>query len=155
MIEMRMDGRCALITGGSMGIGYAAATNFMQAGASVAIVARRPEVLEESRQKLAREGNGKVAGPAPPHLGQDRLPRLRRVRRTVLDRDTSPTDRIGACDGDRGHRAPERPSDVHGTARRHFGATLRVPSFARPSSSGARVTVDRPASPADRHHRCR
>jgi NAD(P)-dependent dehydrogenase (short-subunit alcohol dehydrogenase family) len=33
MIEMRMDGRCALITGGSMGIGYAAATNFMQAGA--------------------------------------------------------------------------------------------------------------------------
>jgi 3-oxoacyl-[acyl-carrier protein] reductase len=62
MIEMRMDGRCALITGGSMGIGYAAATNFMRAGANVAIVARRPEVLEKSRAALAREGRGKVIG---------------------------------------------------------------------------------------------
>lgn len=60
MIEMRMDGRCALITGGSKGIGFAAATNFMRAGASVAIVARRPDVLEEARQALTREGKGKV-----------------------------------------------------------------------------------------------
>jgi NAD(P)-dependent dehydrogenase (short-subunit alcohol dehydrogenase family) len=60
MIDMRMDGRCALITGGSKGIGFAAATNFMRAGASVAIVARRPNVLEEARQALAREGKGKV-----------------------------------------------------------------------------------------------
>jgi 3-oxoacyl-[acyl-carrier protein] reductase len=60
MIEMRMDGRGALITGGSKGIGFAAATNFMRAGASVAIVARRPDVLEEARQALAREGKGKV-----------------------------------------------------------------------------------------------
>jgi len=62
MIEMRMDQRCALITGGSQGIGFAAAMNFMRAGASVAIVARRPEVLEEARQKLAREGKGKAVG---------------------------------------------------------------------------------------------
>jgi NAD(P)-dependent dehydrogenase (short-subunit alcohol dehydrogenase family) len=61
MIEMRMDGRCAVITGGSMGIGYAAAVNFMRAGASVAIVARRTDVLEESRKRLSREGKGKVA----------------------------------------------------------------------------------------------
>jgi 3-oxoacyl-[acyl-carrier protein] reductase len=60
MIEMRMDGRCALITGGSKGIGFAAAANFMRAGASVAIVARRPDVLEEARHALTREGTGKV-----------------------------------------------------------------------------------------------
>ena len=60
MIEMRMDGRCALITGGSKGIGFASATNFMRAGANVAIVARRPDVLEEARQALVREGKGKV-----------------------------------------------------------------------------------------------
>lgn len=60
MIEMRMDGRRALITGGSQGIGFAAAMNFVRAGASVAIVARRPEVLEESRKKLAGEAKGKV-----------------------------------------------------------------------------------------------
>lgn len=62
MIEMRMNERCALITGGSKGIGFAAATNFMKAGASVAIVARRPEVLEEARATLASLGPGKVVG---------------------------------------------------------------------------------------------
>jgi 3-oxoacyl-[acyl-carrier protein] reductase len=62
MIDMRMEGRCALITGGSQGIGFAAAMNFMQAGASVAIVARRPDVLEQARQALAREGKGKAVG---------------------------------------------------------------------------------------------
>jgi 3-oxoacyl-[acyl-carrier protein] reductase len=60
MIEMRMDGRCALITGGSKGIGFAAAENFMRAGANVAIVARRPDVLEEARAALAKAGKGKV-----------------------------------------------------------------------------------------------
>ena len=62
MIDMRMDQRCALITGASKGIGYAAATNFVRAGASVAIVARRPDVLEEARCAIAREGKGKVVG---------------------------------------------------------------------------------------------
>ena len=61
MIDMRMDGRCALITGGSKGIGFAAAANFMRAGANVAIVARRQNVLEEAREQLRREGKGKVA----------------------------------------------------------------------------------------------
>ena len=60
MIEMRMDRRCALITGASKGIGFAAATNFMRAGANVAIVARRPDVLEEARVALAREGKGRL-----------------------------------------------------------------------------------------------
>ena len=60
MVEMRMDGRCALIAGGSKGIGLAAATNFMRAGADVAIVARRPDVLEEARVALVKEGKGKV-----------------------------------------------------------------------------------------------
>jgi NAD(P)-dependent dehydrogenase (short-subunit alcohol dehydrogenase family) len=62
MIDMRMDGRCALITGGSQGIGFAAAMNFMRAGASVAIVARRPDVLEQARQALVREGKGTAVG---------------------------------------------------------------------------------------------
>ncbi len=60
MIDMRMNERCALITGASKGIGFAAATNFMKAGANVAAVARRPDVLEEASAALAREGKGKV-----------------------------------------------------------------------------------------------
>ena len=62
MIDMRMEGRCALITGSSKGIGYAAAENFMKAGANVAIVARRPDVLEEARATLAKQGKGKAIG---------------------------------------------------------------------------------------------
>ena len=60
MIEMRMDGRCALIAGGSKGIGLAAAKNFVAAGANVAIIARRADVLEEARAEIAREGKGKI-----------------------------------------------------------------------------------------------
>lgn len=60
MIEMKMDGRCALVTGGSKGIGFAAATNFVRAGASVAIAARRLDVLEEAGAALAKEGKGKI-----------------------------------------------------------------------------------------------
>lgn len=60
MIELKMNGRNALITGSSKGIGFAAATNFVRAGANVAIVARRMDVLEEARDALSREGKGKV-----------------------------------------------------------------------------------------------
>lgn len=57
---MRMDGRCALITGGSKGVGFAAAKNFIRSGAHVAIVARREDVLAEARQELEKEGGGKI-----------------------------------------------------------------------------------------------
>ncbi len=52
MIEMRMTGRAALVTGGSKGIGLAIATNFARAGASVAIVARRQKELDEARASI-------------------------------------------------------------------------------------------------------
>jgi 3-oxoacyl-[acyl-carrier protein] reductase len=60
-MEIRLDGRSALITGGSKGLGLAMATKFAQAGASVAILARRPDALEEAKRAIGTVAEGKVA----------------------------------------------------------------------------------------------
>lgn len=59
-MKLSMDGRSALITGGSLGIGRAIAKRFVEAGANVAIVARRQEVLDEAKADIEKSGNGKV-----------------------------------------------------------------------------------------------
>lgn len=59
-MQLTMNGRNALITGGSLGIGRAIAARFLESGANVAIVARRPEVLDEAKGALASKGSGKV-----------------------------------------------------------------------------------------------
>lgn len=50
---MRMDGRTALITGASLGIGRAISLAFAKAGAHVALVARREGPLEEACAAIA------------------------------------------------------------------------------------------------------
>ena len=55
-MEMRMNGRNALITGGSQGIGRAIAKKFAGAGANVAIVARGQRGLDEARLEIAAGG---------------------------------------------------------------------------------------------------
>jgi len=59
-MQLTMNGRNALITGGSLGIGRAIARGFVGAGANVAIVARRQEVLDEAKAEIGSAGNGKV-----------------------------------------------------------------------------------------------
>ena len=51
-MEVRLDGRSAIITGASMGLGLAMAKEFAASGADVAILARRPEVLEQAKQTV-------------------------------------------------------------------------------------------------------
>jgi NAD(P)-dependent dehydrogenase (short-subunit alcohol dehydrogenase family) len=60
-MDIRLDGRTALITGGSRGLGLAMATRFAESGANVAILARRPDVLEEARRKVVAMAKGGVA----------------------------------------------------------------------------------------------
>jgi 3-oxoacyl-[acyl-carrier protein] reductase len=60
-MELRLDGRTALITGGSKGLGLAMGVKFAAAGADVAILARGAAALEEARQAIAIVSTGKVA----------------------------------------------------------------------------------------------
>jgi 3-oxoacyl-[acyl-carrier protein] reductase len=60
-MDIRLDGRSAVITGGSKGLGLAMATQFAASGADVAILARRPDVLEEAKATIAKTAKGRVA----------------------------------------------------------------------------------------------
>jgi NAD(P)-dependent dehydrogenase (short-subunit alcohol dehydrogenase family) len=63
-MELRLDGRTALITGGSRGIGQAIAHAFVDAGASVMLSSRRADGLTESAAAIGAtrgDGSGEVA----------------------------------------------------------------------------------------------
>ena len=59
-MQISLDGRNALVTGGSLGLGRAVAKEFCAAGANVAIVARRQPMLDEAAAAIAASGKGRV-----------------------------------------------------------------------------------------------
>jgi len=58
MITMPMNGRCALVTGASKGIGFAIARNFAMAGAHVVLVARDMATLAIARAEINKDAPG-------------------------------------------------------------------------------------------------
>src|SRR3954469_1719796 len=60
----RLDGKVAIVTGASSGLGVAFATGLAEAGADIAIGARRVERLEDTRRQVEALGRRCVAVPA-------------------------------------------------------------------------------------------
>ncbi|HUB97623.1 MAG TPA: SDR family oxidoreductase [Stellaceae bacterium] len=61
-MEIRLDGRTALITGGSKGLGLAMATRFAQSGAEVAMLARGAQALGEAERAIRAKAQTRVKG---------------------------------------------------------------------------------------------
>jgi 3-oxoacyl-[acyl-carrier protein] reductase len=60
-MDVRLDGRSAIITGASKGLGLAIAQQLTASGADVAVLARRPDVLAEAKGIIAEQARGRVA----------------------------------------------------------------------------------------------
>jgi NAD(P)-dependent dehydrogenase (short-subunit alcohol dehydrogenase family) len=69
--RFRLDGKVALVTGASSGLGVAFATGLAEAGADVAICARRADRLEETRGAVEALGRRCVAVAADVAIPED------------------------------------------------------------------------------------
>ena len=68
----KLDGKIALVTGGSSGIGLASAKRFVEEGAYVFITGRRDEELSAAVKQIGRNVNG-VRGDVSNLTDLDRL----------------------------------------------------------------------------------
>jgi len=69
-MDLQLDGKTALVTGGSAGIGKGIARALAREGVDVAICARRKEPLEQTATEIARETNRRIV-PIPADLSKD------------------------------------------------------------------------------------
>lgn len=61
-MNLSLNGHTALITGGSLGLGKAMAQAFYNAGANVAILARRQEQLDLATEEISATAGGQIQG---------------------------------------------------------------------------------------------
>jgi NAD(P)-dependent dehydrogenase (short-subunit alcohol dehydrogenase family) len=80
-MKLGLEGKVAIITGGSRGIGYACAAEFLDEGAKVVIVSQNPARNAEAAKSLAAKADGRVIGVAADL--QDRAAMDRIVEQTL------------------------------------------------------------------------
>src|SRR6478672_9685982 len=59
-MDLNLKGRVAIVTGGSEGIGYAAACALLKEGVAVSICARREDKLKQSAEELRKQTGGRL-----------------------------------------------------------------------------------------------
>jgi NAD(P)-dependent dehydrogenase (short-subunit alcohol dehydrogenase family) len=69
-VELRMDDKAAVVTGGSKGIGKGIAKAFVDAGANVLITARKPDVLEAAAAELGPNASWSAGHTGRPEDGE-------------------------------------------------------------------------------------
>ena len=79
--RFRVDGKVAIVTGGSSGLGVDFADGLAEAGADVVVTARRAERLKETCAKVERHGRRCVAVPADISSPED----CTRIVQTAMD----------------------------------------------------------------------
>ncbi len=115
-----MEGKAALVTGASGGIGLATARRFAKAGASVALCARRTELIDEEVERLTAAGFKAFAVPADVSDASQvsaMVARRRALRSTRLRRQQRRGDQR-ARPGARDSRAGMGPADLDQPDRR-------------------------------------
>ncbi|MDP6058830.1 MAG: SDR family oxidoreductase [Pirellulaceae bacterium] len=75
-MELGLNGKVAIVTGGSQGIGRAAATRMAAEGARVAICARRPDVLDEAAEGIKKKVGSDVIAVFADVTQQDQIEHL-------------------------------------------------------------------------------
>ena len=86
--RFRLDGRTALVTGGSQGLGRVVAETLAAAGASVAITSRRHDACEAAATEIAAATGGKTAAFAADATRIDEV----RTLRSRVEAELAPVD---------------------------------------------------------------
>ena len=108
-MNLGLEGKVAIVTGGSEGIGKASALRLSEAGASVTICARRPDVLERAAAEVrARTGGEVLAVPADVCLDED----VERVVAATVERFGGIDVLVNNAGGSRAHPFLEATEEI-------------------------------------------
>lgn len=83
-MDCRMDGRVAIVTGSSRGLGRAMAIKFAESGAHVCIVGRRQDMLEAAAKEVNEAGDGKVCAVSADMWQADDIERMAKTAEKEL-----------------------------------------------------------------------